>query len=320
MITSCQILLTECTDPKRNLAAEEALLLSLPENTALLFLWQNSHTVVIGSGQNAWRECDVQKLHDEGGTLVRRSSGGGAVYHDLGNLNFSFIVPRADYDVDRQLRVVMNAVAQCGLTAEKSGRNDLLIDGRKFSGNAFRLLKASALHHGTLLIDSDMTKVPRYLTPDASKLKAKGVKSVASRVTNLSELGDVDIERMTNAMMTAFMQEYGTAEVALADSRLPADFDDLLAKYQSWDWNFGASPMGDACIKTRFPWGSVEIVAVLEHGSIKSCRVFTDSMDETLASRLENALIGCRWIGGQLAESARGIGEEDIALWLENMA
>jgi lipoate-protein ligase A len=320
MITSCKILLTECTDPKKNLTMEEALLLSLPENTAILFLWQNAHTVVIGSGQNAWRECDVQKLHDEGGTLVRRSSGGGAVYHDLGNLNFSFIVPREDYDVDRQLRVVMGAVARCGLTAEKSGRNDLLIDGRKFSGNAFRLLKSSALHHGTLLIASDMTRVPRYLTPDASKLKAKGVKSVASRVTNLSELGDVDIERMTNAMIDAFMQEYGSAEIALADSQQPANFDALLAKYQSWDWNFGASPMGDVQIKTRFPWGGVEIIAVLEHGIIKTCRVFTDSMDETLAVRLETALIGCRWTGDDLAACTRAIGEEDVAFWLKTAA
>ncbi len=140
MITSCKIYLTDCIDPHTNLAMEDALLQSLPADTALLFLWQNRHTVVIGSGQNAWRECNTALLEKEGGTLARRSSGGGAVYHDLGNLNFSFIVPREDYDVDRQLHVVTDAVRRLGLAAEKSGRNDLLIDGRKFSGNAFRLL------------------------------------------------------------------------------------------------------------------------------------------------------------------------------------
>ncbi len=320
MITSCKILLTECTDPRRNLAMEEALLLSLPENTAILFLWQNSHTVVIGSGQNAWRECDVQRLHDEGGTLVRRSSGGGAVYHDLGNLNFSFIVPREDYDVDRQLRVVIDAVARCSLTAEKSGRNDLLIEKRKFSGNAFRLLKNSALHHGTLLIRSDMEKVRRYLTPDVSKLQAKGVKSVSSRVTNLSELGDVDVAKMTDAMMQAFMQEYGAAQIEIADMEAAENFASLLKKHQSWEWNFGASPMGDVELKHRFSWGGVEIIAQLTHGCIESCRVFTDSMDETLSDRLSTALRGCRWTGADLAARARDICEEEIALWLETAA
>ncbi len=320
MIASCKILLTECTDPHRNLALEEALLLSLPENTAILFLWQNRHTVVIGSGQNAWRECNVQKLHAEGGTLVRRSSGGGAVYHDLGNLNFSFIVPREDYDVDRQLRVVIDAVSMCGLTAEKSGRNDLLIGTRKFSGNAFRLLKHSALHHGTLLISSDMEKVSRYLTPDTSKLKAKGVKSVSSRVANLSELGDIDVMKMTNAMMDAFMHKYGTAQIEVADMKSTKGFDKLLEKYESWDWNFGASPTGDVEISHRFSWGGVEITAQLMHGLIDSCRVFTDSMDETLSDRLSTALSGCRWTGDQLAARARSISEEEIAIWLETTA
>ncbi len=320
MITSCKILLTECVDPRRNLAMEEALLLSLPANTAILFLWQNRHTIVIGSGQNAWRECDVQKLHDEGGTLVRRSSGGGAVYHDLGNLNFSFIVPREDYDVDRQLRVVIDAVARCGLTAEKSGRNDLLIENRKFSGNAFRLLKNSALHHGTLLIASDMEKVRRYLTPDASKLKAKGVKSVASRVANLSELGEIDVPKMTQAMMAAFLQEYGAAQIEIADTESTPNFSMLHEKYESWDWNFGASPQGDVEISRRFSWGGVEISAQLTRGIIQNCHVFTDSMDETLSHRLSTALGGCKWTGIELSMRARSIGEEEIALWLESEA
>lgn len=292
------------------------MLRGLPEGEAILFLWQNVHTVVIGSGQNAWRECDTCLLEAEGGTLARRSSGGGAVYHDLGNLNFSFIVPRAEYDVDRQLTVVMNAVRMCGLDAEKTGRNDLTVGGRKFSGNAFRLMKDSALHHGTLLIHSDMAKVARYLTPDQDKLRAKGVKSVASRVVNLSELGPVTVEAMKNAMIGAFRMEYGAAEVYVPSETDFPDYPAILERNRSWEWNYGSSPEGCIELSRRFPWGGVQIAAKVIGGEAREIRVYTDSMDETLAGRLEDALCGCEWRGEALSERAAQAGEGDVAEWL----
>ncbi|MBQ2955831.1 MAG: lipoate--protein ligase [Clostridia bacterium] len=316
MITSAKIYLTDCTDPHRNLAMEEAMLHSLPEGQAALFLWQNRHTVVIGSGQNAWRECNTALLEQEGGTLARRSSGGGAVYHDLGNLNFSFIMPRCDYDVDRHLKAVMNALAMHGLHAEKSGRNDLVIGGCKFSGNAFRLMKTSALHHGTLLIDSDMAMVSRYLTPDQDKLKAKGVRSVASRVVNLSALASVSVESMTEAMMDAFRQEYGPAGISVPEETAFPLYPGLLEKHCSWEWNYGASPEGSLELSRRFPWGGVQIYAKITGGAAQEVRVYTDSMDETLARRLTGALSGCPWRGEELARRASKIGEEDVAAWL----
>ena len=138
-------------DSTVNLAIEEALLLSGAQAPAL-FLWQNAHTVVIGRGQNAWKECRSDLLREEGGTLVRRTTGGGAVYHDLGNLNFSFVMPKALYDVPRQLNVIRRAVKQFGVDTENSGRNDIVISGtgEKFSGNAFRHTQAASLHHGTI--------------------------------------------------------------------------------------------------------------------------------------------------------------------------
>lgn len=292
------------------------MLRGLHEGEAILFLWQNAHTVVIGSGQNAWRECDTRLLEEEGGKLARRSSGGGAVYHDLGNLNFSFIVPREEYDVDRQLTVVMNAVRACGLNAEKTGRNDLTIDGRKFSGNAFRLLKESALHHGTILIDSDMAKVSRYLTPDQDKLRAKGVKSVASRVVNLNSIGDVTVERMTNAMIGAFRTEYGDAEVLVPDEADFPEYQALLQRNRSWAWNYGSSPEGFIEFSRRFPWGGVQIAAKVIGGESREIRVYTDSMDETLSERLQEALSGCEWRGEALAARAAQAGENDVAGWL----
>ena len=318
MIRSTRILTTTCTDPHRNLALEDALLTSLPGDQAILYLWQNRHTVVIGAGQNACAECRIDLLESESGTLARRSSGGGAVYHDLGNLNFSFIVPRADYDVARQLKVILEAARALGVTAEPSGRNDLTAEGRKFSGNAFRVLKDSALHHGTLLVNVDMGLIGRYLNVSKDKLQAKGVKSVPARVVNLSELSPaVTIESMHQAVIEAFSKEYGPAPVEDADD-LPIDAA-LLARYQSGAWNYGKPPEGDLKLQTRFPWGGVELNASVADGLLTGVAVFTDSMDETLSARLSEKLEGCPYSGAKLKECACALDLPDLGEWLETL-
>ncbi len=318
MIRSTRILVTTCTDPHRNLALEEALLLSLPQDQAVLYLWQNRHTVVIGAGQNAFAECRVDLLKAEGGTLARRSSGGGAVYHDMGNLNFSFLVPKADYDVSRQLKVILEAVRALGVDAVASGRNDLTADGRKFSGNAFRVLKDGALHHGTLIVNVDMGLIGRYLNVSKDKLEAKGVKSVPARVVNLSELSPaVTVEAMAQAVIDAFGREYGAAPVESAGD-LPID-DALLGRYQSDAWNYGKAPEGGLTLATRFPWGGVELNASVTGGALTNVAVFTDAMDETLSERLASSLEGCPYSGTRLAECARSLDLGDLGDWLETL-
>ena len=177
-----------CTDPHRNLATEAYLTETVPEDTCILYLWQNRHTVVIGRNQNAWRECRTTLLEQEGGVLARRLSGGGAVYHDMGNLNFTFSLPTAAYDLRRQQEVLVAACRRLGIPAECSGRNDILTGGRKFSGNSFYHHGGRSFHNGTLLIDVDMEKLGRYLAPSQGKLESKGVASVRSRVVNLSQI------------------------------------------------------------------------------------------------------------------------------------
>ena len=197
------------TDPYENLALEEALLNRVGEGELILYLWQNERTVVIGKNQNPWKECRTALLAEEGGHLARRLSGGGAVFHDLGNLNFTFLMPAQDYDLPRQLTVIQRACRSLGIPAERSGRNDLLADGRKFSGNAFYKHNGKAYHHGTLMVDVDLDRVQRYLSPSKAKLAAKGVESVRSRVVNLREfVPTLTVEQLADALIAALAEVY----------------------------------------------------------------------------------------------------------------
>ena len=199
-------------DPYENLALEEALLSRVGEGELILYLWQNERTVVIGKNQNPWKECRTALLAEEGGCLARRLSGGGAVFHDRGNLNFTFLMTAGDYDLPRQLTVLERACQSLGIPARRSGRNDLLADGRKFSGNAFYKHNGKAYHHGTLMLDVDMEMVQRYLSPSKAKLAAKGVDSVRSRVVNLREfVPDLTIPQLADALIAALAEVYAVA-------------------------------------------------------------------------------------------------------------
>lgn len=183
-----RFIVAQSKDPYKNLALE-AWLFENGRQDVWLYLWQNQHTVVIGRNQNAWKECRLSALEADGGKLARRGSGGGAVYHDVGNLNFTFILPRDVYDLRRQLGVILAAMERLGIPARFTGRNDLVTqDGAKFSGNAFQFSAHTALHHGTILVAADMGALSQYLAPSKAKLAAKGVDSVRSRVCNLNTL------------------------------------------------------------------------------------------------------------------------------------
>lgn len=280
-------------DPYYNLAVEEYLLNTV-ENACILYLWQNQNTVVIGQNQNAWKECRTALLEQEGGTLARRLSGGGAVFHDLGNLNFTFLMPSEDYDLDRQFAVIEKACHLLGIPAERSGRNDVLSEGRKFSGNAFYRGKRTSYHHGTLLVDADMDKLGRYLSPSKAKLQAKGVSSVRSRVVNLTEIcPGLSIETMKHAMAQAFVQVYDLPVEVLSAAEIDAEkVEALRSRNASWEWNYGKKLPFSVTVEGRFPWGGVEIGLDVESGIIKNAKVWSDAMDEMLPKRLEQALLG----------------------------
>lgn len=284
-------------DPYRNIALEKYLLEHLNPGDCVLYLWQNKNTVVIGRNQNAWAECRTTLLEEEGGTMARRLSGGGAVFHDLGNLNFTFLVNDEDYDVDRQLSVIQAALAELGLTAEKSGRNDLLVDGRKFSGNAFFHRNGHAYHHGTLLVDVDMDKLSRYLTPPKAKLEAKGVASVRSRVANLTEfVPELTCDSLRKYMAQAFSKVYGLpyCTIELDDEARQIIANDA-EKLSSWDWLFGSRlPFSFSC-EAKFDWGWIQMQLQVESGVVMDAQVYSDAMDWELADTVADCLKGCKF-------------------------
>ena len=297
MINQIKLYESKSFDPYLNLATEQYLMETVEEDACILFLWQNQNTVVIGKNQNAWKECRTDLLREEGGFLARRLSGGGAVFHDLGNLNFTFLMPQAEYDLDRQFSVIAEAVSMLGLHAERSGRNDVLAEGRKFSGNAFYKNGKQAYHHGTLLVDVDMEKLGRYLNPSKAKLQSKGVDSVRSRVVNLTELSPtLTIGTMKKAMANAFAKVYDKPLTVMNDS----DFDHeaieaLCQRNASWEWNYGQKLPFTADFEDRFTWGSIQMCLQVENGVITVAKVYSDSMDWSVSPVLEKALLGCRF-------------------------
>lgn len=305
-------------DPYYNLAVEQHLLERVEENTCVLYLWQNENTVVIGRNQNAWKECRTSLLEQEGGHLARRLSGGGAVFHDLGNLNFTFLVPQADYDLDRQLSVIHEAVRSFGIPAERSGRNDMLADGRKFSGNAFYRNGTQAYHHGTLLMDVDTQRMGRYLNPSKAKLQSKGVDSVRSRVVNLRELNpDITIPKLKAAMAEAFAGVYGLPLGQIPEDALDKRcIDSLQQRNGSWEWLYGQKIPFTFEWEDRFPWGSIQIALQVENGIVQQAKVYSDAMDWSLAPKLEQALTQCCFsqeaLRGCLASTGTGV-EEDLS-------
>lgn len=307
-----QIYRTDCTDPYRNLAVEQYLLETVPEDVCILYLWQNRRTVVIGRNQNAWRECRTGQMETDGVFLARRLSGGGAVFHDLGNLNFTFLVRKPGYDLNRQLGVIVEACRLMGIPAERSGRNDVLTGGRKFSGNAFYEHQGRCYHHGTLLVDVDMTAMGRYLSPSKAKLEAKGVSSVRSRVVNLRELKpDLTIEETAARMEEAFQSVYGMGAERLETSALDgACVDALTERNRSWDWLYGRDIPCELRCGKRFPWGEVELRLEVEAGTVRGVTVYTDAMDWALAPAVEGALTGSVFRREELVRRLEGAGLE----------
>lgn len=313
MVEKLQIYISDNFNPYENLATEKYLLDNTADDCYILYLWQNQNTVVIGRNQNPWVECKCSLLEEDGGKLARRLSGGGAVFHDLGNLNFTFLCSTENYDLTKNLQVIQEACSMAGIHTEVSGRNDILADGGKFSGNAFYNAKGKSYHHGTLMISADTERMQRYLTPPKAKLQAKGIKSVKSRVVNLSQLSqNLTCEDMKKHMISAFEKVYGMKADLLKDIDKEYILN-LADKYGSWEYLYGTPlPFSFEC-EDKFDWGYVQLQMEVTDGVIKSVQLYTDSMDWTLPELLQKALINCRFDIKDIKNAITGVLPQGIA-------
>lgn len=300
-------------NPYENLALEEYLLDHVKEDACILYLWQNRRTVVIGKNQNCWKECKTAELERDGGFVARRLSGGGAVFHDMGNLNFTFLAHKKNYDLDRQLDVILRAVRKWGIAAEKTGRNDIEASGRKFSGNAFYSANGRSYHHGTILIRENMGDLSRYLNVSAEKIRSKGVESVKSRVVNLAELNpELTVNHMRRALVASFGEIYGMKPEEIPPDELDeAKLRALTRKFSAWAWVYGRKIPFTFETAKRFAWGDAQIQLVVRGGKITEAEIFSDAMRAEYISQFAQALKGCVYAKEPLRLAIAGITARD---------
>ena len=280
------------TDPYFNLAAEQYLLDT--EDGEIFMLWRNDKAVIIGRNQNAYAEIDRTFVKEHNIAVVRRLTGGGAVFHDLGNVNFTFISPKSDNDLldfSHFCAPVVAALQKLGVPAELSGRNDMTADGRKFSGNAACVYNGKSMHHGTLLFSADLSDVEGALNVDPEKMQSKGIKSVRSRVCNLKEyLPDFDVTGFFSYLIREIAPDasYFSEEQIKGIQKLRDE------KYATWGWNYGVSKQYGKTVKKRFPFGSVEVSYTAENGVLTDVRISGDYFGKSPTKELEAKLTGIR--------------------------
>lgn len=287
------------TDPAFNLALEQYAFDALPRDRNWFLLWQNHNTVVIGRHQNTLAEINEEAVRARNITVVRRLSGGGAVYHDLGNLNFTFIqdaAQRGELDMGLFCRPVAQALQAMGVNAQVNGRNDITIDGQKFSGNSQYVREGRVMHHGTILYDSDLDAVAQVLRADPEKVRAKGVPSVRARVTTVRSHmpKPIPLAQFKARLLEEISRERPMQPYTLTQADLEAVSAIKASRYDRWEWNYGVSPPCDVLRRRRVEGcGTVEAHLHLEQGRIAALTFFGDFFSAAQPEELARLLLGC---------------------------
>lgn len=281
-----KIIISEEFNPYFNIAAEHQLFLNSEEDIHL-FLWQNDSSVIIGRNQNLYAECNLVYLKENNIKAVRRFSGGGAVYHDKGNVNFTFITKESLANHIQFIDFIKSAMLKLGIDCEFSGRNDLLYENQKFSGHAYYTDNDNYMYHGTILVNVDFKQLGNALTPSKLKLQSKGIDSVKSRVINLSEISK---EITTKKVIEAFIQTFDCKNIEYINK---ANFEPPLESLlSSYDWLYGQSPNFDIVLEREYSFGNVSIYISISNGIIKDAKISTDSLSQYDFRECENNIVG----------------------------
>jgi len=313
-----RVLVADTFDPWFNLATEDWIFRDMDPEYKVLFLWRNQNTVVIGRFQNPWTECNVEKMEQDEIKLARRQSGGGAVFHDLGNTNFTFMSGKNSYDKNENNQIIINALKRFNIDALGSGRNDLVLKSdegeKKFSGSAFKETKERAFHHGTLLINADLSRLGNYLNPNKKKLESKGIKSVLARVTNLVNINaTITHEGLSEAIIEEFFKFYGCrCEIEHLDHdklKSVAELNTYYEKLKDWSWRFGETPKFTHFMEERFSWGGIELHLNSHKGLITEVQIYTDSLHPEMIEILSSHLQGLRYEKDAIANALTKLSE-----------
>lgn len=304
-----------------NMALEEYVFEFLPKSASYFMLWQNENAVVVGKYQNTAAEIDADYVKDNDITVVRRLSGGGAMYQDMGNLNFTFVVDQGDaksLDFEAFIQPVIRALGRMGIIAQKGSRNDILIAEKKFSGNAQYNKKGRTMHHGTLLFNSNLDVIGNALRVKADKIESKGVKSVRSRVTNITDhlKGDYTLEDFKKALLTEMFGQGELDRYLLTEQDIKAIKEMREDKYATWEWNYGRSPAYNVRKYRRYPFGGVEILMDVRAGLIEQIAFSGDFFGNGDILDLCTALQGVQVRQEALQEALQDI---DVSSYISGM-
>lgn len=288
------------TNPYFNLALDEYAMKHIDCDEDFFFLWQNEPSVIIGKNQNTAEEINQKFIDEKGIKVARRVSGGGAVYHDIGNLNFTFVINVDDpgkVNYKKFVQPVIDALASMGVKAEASGRNDILVDGLKISGNAQRMANGKLMHHGTLMFDVDVETLVEALNVDPDKITSKGVKSVRSRVTNIKEHlpEGTTLQQFWDALQFYLSNEGKDEEIILTDEDIAKIEYEAVNRFGTWDWIYGASPEFNLKNSKRFPGGRIEVLMHVTDGRIDSVRFIGDYLGIEDVEAIEQRMQGTRF-------------------------
>ncbi|PFG07137.1 lipoate--protein ligase [Bacillus sp. es.034] len=300
------------TDPRINLAIEEYALKNLDINESYLLFYVNEPSIIIGKNQNTIEEINTDYVEKQGLHVVRRLSGGGAVYHDLGNLNFSFITKddgESFHNFKKFTEPVVTALHKLGVKAELSGRNDIIAEGRKISGNAQFSTKGRMFSHGTLLFDSEMENVVSALRVKKDKIESKGIKSIRSRVANISEFltEQMTIEEFRSTLLDYIFDGSDVEEYVLTEEDWKNIHELSKERYQNWNWNYGKSPKFNLQHSHRFPVGSIDVRLEVNKGKIDNCKIFGDFFGVGNVEDIEEKLAGTRYERKDIAGALEGV-------------